>query len=103
MGATIDLTQYRAEDVRSTKRVISGVYTGPASYATGGDAFLPADVKLGQIHFLDLELATNGTVVLLARYDYTNQKVKWFDLAGNEVANATDLSGYTARFEAVGL
>lgn len=103
MAATVDLTQFRAEDVRSTKRVISGVYTGPASYATGGDPFLPADVKLGQIHFLDWELATNGSVVLLVNYDYANQKAKWFDLAGNEVANATDLHTYTVRFEAVGL
>lgn len=103
MVANIDLTQYRAEDVRSTKRVISGIYTGPASYVTGGDPFLPADVKLGQIHFVDWELATNGTVVLLVNYDYTNQKVKWFDLAGNEVANGTALNGYMIRFEAVGL
>ncbi len=101
--ATLDLTQYRAEDVRSTKRVISGIYTGPASYVTGGDSFTPGEVKLGQLHFLALEHPTNGTVILLARYDYTNLKVKWFDLAGAEVANGTDLSTYTARFEAVGL
>lgn len=100
---TLDLTQYRAEDVRSTKRVISGIYTGPASYATGGDAFVPGDVKLGQIHFLVANPASNGTDLRLVLYDYTNSKMKWFDLAGAEIANATDLSAYSARFEAVGL
>lgn len=101
--ADLDLTTYRAEDIRSTKRVISGVYTGPASYVTGGDSFTPGEVKLGQLHFLAIEHPTNGTLVLLARYDYTNQKVQWFDVAGTEVANATNLSAYSARFEAVGL
>lgn len=101
--ANLDLTLFRAEDVRSTKRVISGVYTGPASYATGGDALLPNEVKLGQIHYFDTEPPTNGTDLRLARYDYTNQKVKWFDLAGAEIANGTDLSAYSCRFEAVGL
>lgn len=103
MAANLDLTTFRAEDLRSTKRVISGVYTGPASYPTGGDALLPAEVKLGQLHFFAIENPSNGTVILLAKYDYTNQKVKWFDVAGTEVANATDLSTYSARFEAVGL
>lgn len=103
MAASIDLTQFRAEDVRSTKRVISGVYTGPASYVAGGDPIAPGEVKLGQIHFLDFDLATNGTIVLLVVYDYTNLKAKWFDMAGVEVAGATALNAYTARFEAVGL
>ena len=101
--ATLDLTTYRAEDIRSTKRVISGVYTGPASYVTGGDSFLPGEVKLGQLHFLAIEHPTNGTVVLLTRYDYTNSLVKWFALDGTEVANGTNLSTYSCRFEAVGL
>lgn len=100
---SLNFDQYRAEDVRSTKRVISAVYTGPASYATGGDSFTPGDVKLGQLHYLSIEPPSNGSVILLARYDYTNQKVKWFDMAGAEVANGTDLSTYSARFEAVGL
>jgi hypothetical protein len=103
MAATLDLTTYRAEDVRSTKKVISGIYTGPASYATGGDALLPAEVKLGQIHFFDIEPPSNGSVVVVALYDYTNFKVKWFDMAGAEIAAATALNTYTARFEAVGI
>ena len=100
----LDLTTFRAEDGSNTKRRIQGVYTGLASYTTGGDvAMTPAAMKLGQLHQFDIEPLTNGTVIILARYDYTNQKVKWFDVAGTEVANATNLSTYSARFEAVGL
>jgi hypothetical protein len=102
MAANVDLTQFRAEDARSTKRVISGIYTAPV-YVTNGDPFLPADVKLGQIHFLNLEPLTNGSVIILARYDYVNLKLKLFDMAGAEIANATDLTTYSGRFEAVGL
>lgn len=79
-----------------------GNYTGPAAYVTGGDPFTAADVGMGRIEMLNFELGTNGTVVLLPRYDYANNKVKWFDLAGAEVANATALGAYTARFEAIG-
>jgi hypothetical protein len=99
---TTDLTQFRAEDASSTKRRVQGIYTGPASYATGGDPFVAADIKLGQIDVLQLGHPVNATVVLVAEYDYTNFKVKWYDLAGNEIANATALSGYSTRFEAIG-
>lgn len=103
MPANIDFSQFRAEDGSNTKRRILAVYTGPASYVTGGDPFTAADVKLGAIHFMDIENASNGTVVLVVRYDYVNNKMDWFDLAGVEIANATDLSAYSARFEAVGI
>lgn len=102
MAPSVDFTSFRAEDASSTKRRISGIYTGPASYATGGDSFLPADVKLGQIDLLRLGNPTNGSVVVVVEYDYTNQKVKWYDMAGAEIANATALSAYTTRFEAIG-
>lgn len=99
---TLDLTQFRAEDGSNTKRRTQGIYTGPASYATGGDAFVPGDIKLGQIDVLSLGHPTNGSVILLVEYDYTNQKVKWFDLAGAEVTNTTNVSAYSTRFEAIG-
>lgn len=100
---TLDLASFRAEDGSNTKRRIQGVYTGPAAYATGGDPFLPSDIKLGQIHFIDFAPPSNGSVILSAVYDYVNQKVKWFAAAGTESANAADLSAYTTRFEAIGL
>lgn len=103
MPPTIDVTQFRMQDTSSDKRRAMGVYTGPASYATGGDAAAPGYFSLGQLHVLFFEQATNGTVILLLKYDYTAQKVKWFDMAGAEIAAATNLSTYTARFEAIGL
>ena len=99
---TLDFSQFRAEDGSNTKRRIQAIYTGPASYVTGGDAFVPGDIKLGQIDALLIEPATNGSVILLPRYVVSGNVMKWFDLAGAEVANATDLSAYTARFEAIG-
>ncbi len=80
------------------------LYTGPASYATGGDSLPPGAVKLGRIKVILFEPALNaaGTAILLLRYDYAASKVKWFDMAGAEVAAATDLSGYSAGFEVIG-
>lgn len=92
-------------DVTSTHRLWVDTYTGPASYATGGDSFVPGDVKLGVIDALLFELARNAAGLIYGiRYDYTNQMAIWYVLTtGAEVANGTDLSGYSARFVAVGL
>lgn len=79
-----------------------GEYTGPASYVTGGDPFSPSDVGMGRIELLVFENASNGTDLRLAKFDYTNNKVKWFDLAGAEIAAAQALNTYVARFEAIG-
>ena len=38
----------------------------------------------------------------LLKYDYVNKKVLAFDMAGVQIANAVDLSGYTAGFVAFG-
>lgn len=100
---TIDRTTVAYHDASNTRLRKIGTYTGPASYATGGDPCTPGDLGLGKVHVIFFEHASNGTVILLARYDATTEKVKWFDLAGAEVANATALSAYTARFEAIGL
>lgn len=85
----------------ATERRI-GRYTGQTSYTTGGESLPPEQLAMSSIDFLVTDAMTNGTVVLIARYDHTNKKMKVFDMAGAEVANATDLSGYTARFEAIG-
>lgn len=76
--------------------------TGPTSYATGGEALAPQAFGMGKIILLLAELASNGTDLRLVLYDYTNQKVKWFDLAGAEIANGTALNAYAARAEVIG-
>ena len=82
-----------------------GQYAGPASYATGGDPFAAADVAMGRLEHLDLGVAANAalTTFRLLVYDTTNSKVLWIvPNTGAEVAAATDLSGFTTRFEAIG-
>jgi len=78
------------------------LYTGPASYATGGDSLTPEALAMGKLDVVLFEPATNGSVILLVRYVVSSKVVKWFDLAGAEIANATDLSGYTTRGVAFG-
>lgn len=80
-----------------------GRLTGPTSYATGGEVLAPNAFGLSRIEVLLTDHATNGTDLRLVQYDYTNGKVKWFDLAGAEIAAATNLSTYSCRFEAIGV
>src|ERR1700681_2674083 len=105
MAATVDFTQFRGEDESATKRRTQGIYTGPASYATGGDPLLPADLKLGQLDYLDIGTAADApfTTAYTVVYDYVNQKAIWLvQTTGLQVANATNLSAISCRFEAIG-
>ena len=101
---TISKTVARFEDTAGLRNRRIGQYTGPSSYATGGDPLVPGDVGLGDIEFFDFEVAiTAAAATFLLVYDTTNQKVIWVDsTSGLEVAALTDLSGASARFEAVG-
>ena len=103
--ATLDFSQFRAEDGSNTKRRIQGIYTGPASYAAAGDPFTAAEAKLGQIDHINFGIAINAanTATRLLIYDVTNAIVRWYvPDTGAEVAGTTDLSTFTARFEAIG-
>lgn len=105
MAANVDFTQFRAEDGSNTKRRIQGIYNGPASYVAGGDPFLPADVKLGQIDVLTLNdaILAGTNTLYTAVYDPINNKIMWFvGTTGVEVANAVNLSTAAIRFEAIG-
>jgi hypothetical protein len=73
--------------------------TGPASYVTGGEA---VDFGLSNVELVIPDPATNGTDLRLVAYDYTNKKLKWFDLAGAEIANGQSLAAYAVRLEAIG-
>lgn len=99
---TLDLTTLQLQDSSATRIRRIGIYTGPASYVTGGDSLTPANIAMGKIDGMQFEHPTNGTVILLVRYERVAQKVKWYDLAGAEIANGTNLSAYVSRFEAIG-
>lgn len=73
--------------------------TGPASYATGGEAL---DFGLSNVEVFLADHATNGTDLRIVNWDYANKKLKWFDLAGSEIAAAQNLSAYSARVEVLG-
>lgn len=108
MLGTIDLTQFRAEDGSNTKRRLQAVYSPPAAaqggYVTGGDPLVASDLKLGQLDYMDVGNAvTTGGTLYTPVYDYVNSKLMLFvGTTGAQVANATDLSALTIRFEAIG-
>lgn len=79
-----------------------GKIIGPATYTTGGDSLTPTALGLGKLDFLQLDAFSNGTVIIVGLYDYTAQKLKFFDMVGAEITNGTVLSAYSARFEAIG-
>lgn len=76
--------------------------TGPASYATGGDLIDKNALGLTQIHEFPNVFWSNGTVVIGSFYVPSTGKLKFFDMAGAEIANATDLSTYGCTLEVSG-
>ena len=79
--------------------------TGPSSYATGGESIPASAFGLNRVEVLLIELAVNaaGTVRGL-QYDASTGLLRWIVLdTGAEVANGTDLSGFSARAEAIGV
>jgi len=81
---------------------------GPASYTTGGDTLTAEDLQLTWINFIDISVALSGDRV--ARVIYPNNegpcksvKILITDLAGTEVANASNQSAKKFRLHAQGL
>lgn len=103
--ATIDRSIGNYHDASNARIRKIGRIVGPASYVAGGDPLTPAEVGLGKIEALLFESAINAALTgnFYLTYDYATQKVVWWSNAtGVEVAGAVDLSGYAARFEAIG-
>ena len=98
---TINKAISPGQNTGTCKRQVA-TYTGPASYATGGDAITPNDFRLGTIDAILGLSISNGTAVLHGWYNVATQTIMWFVAAGTEVTNATDLSTYTGRIEVVG-
>lgn len=93
----------RPFDVAGIRRRVIIQYAGPASYVTGGDPLVAADIKLGVIEDIPEQIVSNGTNILCIVYNNTAGTMQFFDTSSKaEVAAATNLSLYVGRFEAVG-
>lgn len=103
MAATINRTVARYQDVRGIRKARVLLYTGPASYVTGGDPFTENDVDLSHIEIAPSHLAWNGTAVRLVVWDRVNKKYVWYvPNTGAEVAAAVDLSAFSCVIEVAG-
>lgn len=93
----------RTRDAAGIRRRCVIDIAGPSSYATGGDPITAGELFLGTIeHFPDC-LAWNGSAVRLVHFDPDNSKLVWYvPNTGAEVADTTDLSGYSFRVEVMG-
>lgn len=98
---TLDLSIAPADLSSTLRRQVAG-YTGPASYATGGDEIAPNDVRMSKVFAVLGLTISNGTLTYLGWYNRATGKILWFDMAGAQVANATDLSTFTGTFEFLG-
>ena len=103
--ATFALSSDDGRNVTGNRRIVTGVYTGPVLYATGGDSVAAADLGLSDIRSLDIGLAADaaGANPRLVRPNAAGTKLLWYvPNTGAEVANATNLSTFTATLQAEG-
>jgi hypothetical protein len=98
---TIDLTVSPGQNTSTRKRQVAA-YTGPASYATGGDLLDPGQFRLGTLDAILGLSISDGTTVHHGWYNVATGKIMWFVAAGTEVTNGTNLSTFTGRIEVVG-
>lgn len=90
--------------VAGDKRRTIGTVTFDSSYPTGGEVITPQQVGLGTILDMDIENPVSPTpTTRMCTFDHTNLKFMLFTSSdGNQVANGTDVSTFSAKFEAVG-
>lgn len=82
-----------------------GRITGPSSYVAGGDPIAASDIGMGTVEMLHFEDASNValTAIYSLFYNRVTGKILWLNFGtGAEAIGGTDLSGYSARFEAIG-
>lgn len=77
-------------------------YTGPTSYATGGDSLTPESIGLSKIGAVLGLVISDGTNVYWGFYNLSTKKILWYSATATEIANGTNLSTFTGRFEAIG-
>lgn len=99
---TINRNAYPLFDKSFANEIRLVTYAGPASYATGGDAFTPGTISLGKIGAVTGLTITNGATVYWGVYNATTQKILWYSATATEVPNTTDLSGFSGTFVVFG-
>ena len=77
-------------------------YTGPTSYATGGDTGLAEALGWGIVFAVFGGIISNGTASLLVYFVPATGALMVFDMAGAEITALTNLSTYSGRLAAVG-
>jgi hypothetical protein len=99
--STSQVIPFQDKSANFIRRVFRWV--GPASYPTGGEVVNLGNIfGIGTVNLVLAEAAYNGSAILLTRFNVATGKMQWFDMAGVEVSNATDLSAYSFRAEALG-
>jgi len=96
LTVTIDDNGHRSS---GAKRITQGTMTFDASYATGGETYTLADLRLSRLDSLEVE-AVKGSEVFES--DLANLKVIARDEALAEISAATDLSAVVIRYTATG-
>lgn len=91
-------TAWPMRDLTAQAKVATGQGAGPASYATGGESITLSEIGLSEVWYWPAIVASTGAATLVAWYNPTTTKLLWFDMAGAEVANGTNLSAYTYTF-----
>jgi hypothetical protein len=112
MAKVIEVVRTRDWAGLRNRRVFDVQGPGPSSdgstgYVTGGDPVAANVLFLGLAESVPsaiaLDTAGAGANPRLVVFDHNNLVMKWFvPNTGNEVANATDLSGYRFRLEVAG-
>lgn len=112
--AAITVTVQNTAEYTSSRKIVFGTITLSSNYQAGGDSFTLSQFGMEGLDYLDLGTATNATpLALLLNAVYPN--ATGGSAAGNiesftpsntntlqQVANSTNLAGYSAAFMAIG-
>lgn len=113
MAFTLTSTTPVSQGVEGNRRFKVWNVTGPASYATGGDAFAPSAVGMSRIDYCVASSAFyNGTSLVQPHFPPVNSDgtqnliFEWtsgvVNTAHAQVPAATNLSGYTGLIKVIG-
>lgn len=91
---------------RSANKILRyWLYTGPASYVSGGDPVNPDDVGMTNVEaVIPVGMPWDGSATSrILVWDYVNDKLVWFvPNTGSQVAGAVALNGFTCLVLVIG-